>query len=65
MYTDWSRYFGVQSLAHEPRGEFLQERFGFKCGCALCRAGEELAPAEVQARLDVLVDQDAIADDLK
>ena len=47
-------YFGVQALELEPRNDFLRERFGFDCGCKLCRDRGELNSAEVQARLDIL-----------
>ena len=37
-----------------PRTNFLRNRFGFHCGCELCRERMELNSAEVQARLDIL-----------
>ena len=49
-------YFGVQSLQLQGRRRFLEDRFGFRCGCALCRTGGVLGAAAVQERLDVMVE---------
>ena len=49
-------YFGVQSLQPQGRRRFLEDRFGFRCGCALCQSGGVLGAAAVQERLDVMVE---------
>ena len=49
-------YFGVQSVELEGRRRFLEDRFGFRCGCALCQSGGVLGAAAVHERLDVMVE---------
>ena len=45
-------YFGVQSLQLQGRRRFLEDRFGFRCGCALCQTGGVLGAAAVLTAAD-------------